>query len=137
MIFINPKLKNMKRVLFLSVIFVIMPFVNVFADEEYRINHVLKEITSKQTEAYHPMFVSTYTYELNGHQVAKRFFVDTTAPEHNSYVKVIESKSSTQPWLLRINGRSVYVEFRDDNGLQSGDEGVIKYYNGDLYLVID
>lgn len=128
----------MKRVLFLSLFLAMIPFVNLFAGERFRIKKILKEINPKQAEAYNPILVSTFTVIIDGYQVVKRYFIDDSyAPEQDSHAKVIESKSSAQPWLLSINGRNVYVEFRDDTGLRTGDKGVIRYDYDDLCLIID
>lgn len=127
----------MKRVFMLSLFFAVMSVVSATAQERFRIDKVLKEISPKQAEAYNPLFVSTYSYTINGQLVSKRYFVAAQSPQHNSSARVIESESSTQPWLLEINGRSVYVDFYNDSGLRTGDEGVIRYNGDQLYFIID
>lgn len=127
----------MKRVFILSLFFAVMSVVSATAQERFRIDKVLKEISPKQAEAYNPLFVSTYSYTINGQLVSKRYFVAAQSPQHNSSARVIESESSTQPWLLEINGRSVYVDFYNDSGLRTGDEGVIRYNGDQLYFIID
>ncbi len=127
----------MKRVFLLSLFFVVMSIVSVTAQERFRIDKVLKEISPKQAGAYNPLFVSTYSYTINGQLVSKRYFVAAQSPQHNSSARVIESESSTQPWRLEINGRSVYVDFNNDSGLRTGDEGVIQYYDDQLYFILD
>ena len=127
----------MKKCLLLSLFCVVMSFVTVAAQERFRIDKVLKEISPKQAETYNPLLVSTYTLTVDGQLVSKRYFVAAPSPQHNSSVRVIETESSTQPWLLEINGRKVYVCFKDDRGLRSGDEGSILYYNDQLYFVLD
>ena len=127
----------MKRVFILSLFFAVMSVVSATAQERFRIDKVLKEISPKQAEAYNPLFVRTYSYTINGQLVSKRYFVAAQSPQHNSSARVIESESSTQPWLLEINGRSVYVDFYNDSGLRTGDEGVIRYNGDQLYFIID
>ena len=127
----------MKRVFILSLFFAVMSVVSATAQERFRIDKVLKEISPKQAEAYNPLFVSTYSYTINGQLVSKRYFVAAQSPQHNSSARVIESESSTQPWLMEINGRSVYVDFYNDSGLRTGDEGVIRYNGDQLYFIID
>ena len=127
----------MKKWLLLSLFYVVMSFVTVTAQERFPIDKVLKEISPKQAEAYNPLLVSTYTRIIDGQIVSKRYFVATSSPQHNSSARVIETASSTQPWLLEINDRKVYVCFKDDRGLRSGDEGLILYYNDQLYFVLD
>ena len=128
----------MKKVLFLSFFFLIMPFVSVIAEERFRIDKVLKEISAEQSKSYNSLFVSTYTsYSINGSLISKRYFVTASSPRHNAAAKVKQAEASEHPWLLEIDGRSVYVQFKNDSGLSSGDRGVIKYENDTLYLIVD
>lgn len=126
----------MRKILLLS-LFAVISIVSVAAQEKFRIDKVLREISPKQAESYNPLFVSTYSYTINGQLVSKRYFVAAQSPQHNSSARVIESESSTQPWLLEINGRSVYVDFDNDSGLRIGDEGVIRYNGDQLYFILD
>ena len=128
----------MKKVLLLSLFLLIMPFVSVIGKEKYRIGNVLKEISQEQTKMYNPLFVSTYTsYAIDGSLISKRYFVSTSSPQNNSTAKVKKAESAEHPWLLEIDGRSVYVKFNNSSGLRPGNVGVIQYEGSIIYLVID
>jgi hypothetical protein len=115
-----------------------MPFASIIGKEKYRIGNVLKEISQEQTKMYNPLFVSTYTsYAIDGSLISKRYFVSTSSPQNNSTAKVKKAESAEHPWLLEINGRSVYVKFGNASGLRPGDVGVIQYEGSSIYLVID
>lgn len=128
----------MKKVLLLSLFLLIMPFASVIGKEKYRIGNVLKEISQEQTKMYNPLFVSTYTsYSINGTIISKRYFVSTSSPQNNSTAKVKKAESAEHPWLLEIDGRSVYVNFNNSSGLRPGNVGVIQYEGSIIYLVIN
>lgn len=128
----------MKKVLLLSLFLMVMPFASVIAKEKYRIGKVLKEISQEQTEMYNPLFISTYTsYSINGTLISKRYFVSASSPRNNSIARVKKSESDEHPWLVEIDGRSVYVKFTNSSGLYPGNVGVIQYEGSNIYLVID
>lgn len=128
----------MKKVLVLSLFILLIPFASVNAEERFRINSVLKEISAEQAKLHNPLFVSTYTsYAIDGSLISKRYFVATSSPRHNSAAKVKQTETSEHPWVLEIDGRNVYVKFSNTSGLTSGDKGVIQYNNNNIYLIID
>lgn len=128
----------MKKVFLLSVFLLVRPFASVVAKEKYRIDRVLKEITQEQAEVYNPLFISTYTsYSISGTLISKRYFVPTPSPRNNSTAKVKKAESSEHPWLLEIDGRSMYVKFNNTSGIRPGNIGVILHESNSVYLVID
>lgn len=105
----------------------------IFANERYHIK-VLREISYQQAQTYERKWeISTYSYTVNGMNIHKKYYLFAEGIQHGSSI-IIQNKKNGLPWEVRIDGRSYYASFEDEEELRVGDKGVLKYDGDRLYF---
>ena len=108
-----------------------------FADSKYRIK-VLHEISYQQSKDYPKKWeISIYTHTNTTGTSITRYFLPANSIKHDSKIILINKKQSTCPWKVLIDGSYYYAEFNNEEELQAGDEGVVKYEGNVLYFYKD
>lgn len=125
----------MKKIIIL--LFSLCFFTDTFAEDKFRIE-VLREISYQYAQSYPRKFeIAKFTYTNPLGVTTTRYFIGAEGIKHNSELVIINSKGNDCPWRIRINGNSYYARFDDDDELNVGDEGVLRYEGTTLYFLKD
>ena len=127
----------MKRLLFIIALCFTFNLIAV-AGDKYKIK-VLVEISYNQAQNHPRKWeISSYTHRGYDGRTQTRYFIFAPNIKHESTIKVIREKGNACPWMVSINGNTYYADFvNDEDEIEVGDVGVLKYNGSTLYFVKD
>lgn len=106
-----------------------------FAGDKYRMS-ILKEISSQEASNYPKKWqLSKFTCDYYG-DVERRYFIPVSVNfDEGSSIEIIKKNTTCTPhWKISIDGYTYYASFDDEDDLNVGDSGKLKYDGSTKYF---